>query len=70
MTALLEQEQYVDSTSRVFLEKMDAFARTHEVIDFGLWLRYYAFDVIGELTVCFFLSLLSFMFAAHFSIVC
>ena len=55
MTALLEYEPFVDTTTIFFLKRMDelyAFPgrRPRSVCDFGKWLQYYAFDVIGEMT--------------------
>lgn len=54
MSTLVQFEQLVDSTSTEFLKQLSSrFAdRPGEdgICDFGTWLQYYAFDVIGELT--------------------
>lgn len=54
MTTLVQFEPLVDSTTVIFLEQLEQrFAdRPGEegVCDFGTWLQYYAFDVIGELS--------------------
>ncbi|KAF9890054.1 hypothetical protein FE257_006734 [Aspergillus nanangensis] len=54
MSTLVQFEPFVDSTTTVFLRELsNRFAdRTGEagICDFGTWLQYYAFDVIGELT--------------------
>lgn len=54
MTNLLSLERYVDSTSKVLVSSFHRFARTHEEINLAHWLQCYAFDVIGEITVCHF----------------
>ncbi|KIY01189.1 uncharacterized protein Z520_02741 [Fonsecaea multimorphosa CBS 102226] len=51
MTSLLDYEPFVDSTSRTLVERLAAlYADTDKVCDFGEWLQWYAFDVIGEMT--------------------
>ncbi|EXJ74852.1 uncharacterized protein A1O5_01548 [Cladophialophora psammophila CBS 110553] len=51
MTSLLDYEPFVDSTSRTLVEQLATqFADTGKVCDFGEWLQWYAFDVIGEMT--------------------
>lgn len=51
MTALLDYEPFIDSTSRVFVDRMTKlYATTGKACDFGEWLQWYAFDVIGEMT--------------------
>ncbi|KAK5322344.1 hypothetical protein LTR93_005547 [Exophiala xenobiotica] len=51
MTTLLDYEPFVDSTSKLFVERMNTlYANTGKVCDFGEWLQWYAFDVIGEMT--------------------
>ncbi|KAK9446818.1 cytochrome P450 family protein [Limtongia smithiae] len=50
VTALLEQEQYVDSTTEYFKQRLHEFVHDEKSVDFGQWLKYYAFDVIGEIT--------------------
>ncbi|ETN45465.1 uncharacterized protein HMPREF1541_09297 [Cyphellophora europaea CBS 101466] len=51
LSTLVEYEPLVDSTIRVFLHNLsDRYARTDNICDFGQYLQYFAFDVIGELT--------------------
>lgn len=51
LSTLVEYEPLVDSTVRVFLDNLASrFAKTGEVCDFGQYIQYFAFDVIGELT--------------------
>jgi cytochrome P450 len=51
MTSLLDYEPFVDSTSRTLVEQLTRqYANTGRVCDFGEWLQWYAFDVIGEMT--------------------
>ena len=54
MSTLVQFEPLVDSTSTEFLKQLSQrYAdRSDEsgICDFGAWLQYYAFDVIGELT--------------------
>jgi hypothetical protein len=54
MSTLVQFEPLIDSTTRVFINELtQRFAdRKNEsgICDFGTWLQYYAFDVIGELS--------------------
>ncbi|KAF4999942.1 hypothetical protein FDECE_11344 [Fusarium decemcellulare] len=54
MSTLVTFEPFVDSTSTEFLRQLKLrFADrpgNEGICDFGAWLQYYAFDVIGELT--------------------
>ncbi|KAL7268166.1 hypothetical protein RUND412_009219 [Rhizina undulata] len=51
MSSLVDYEPLVDSTSTLFISRLTAlFASTGAVCDFGEWLQWYAFDVIGEMT--------------------
>ncbi|KIW82186.1 hypothetical protein Z517_05213 [Fonsecaea pedrosoi CBS 271.37] len=51
MTSLLDYEPFVDSTSRTLVEQLTRlYADKGKVCDFGEWLQWYAFDVIGEMT--------------------
>ncbi|KAK4496721.1 hypothetical protein PRZ48_012704 [Zasmidium cellare] len=52
LSTLVEFEPLIDSTTAVFLSRLDdLFANTNKVCDLGTWLQWYAFDVIGELTL-------------------
>ncbi|OQE74566.1 hypothetical protein PENNAL_c0079G11318 [Penicillium nalgiovense] len=51
MSTLVQFEPYVDSTIRALIRQIEIkFADKQEICNFGQWLQYYAFDVIGELT--------------------
>ncbi|TKA49160.1 hypothetical protein B0A54_01236 [Friedmanniomyces endolithicus] len=51
LSTLVEFEPLIDSTTAVFLTRLDElFASTEKVCDLGTWLQWFAFDVIGELT--------------------
>ena len=54
MSTLVQFEPLVDSTSQEFLKQLsERYADRSDssgVCDFGEWLQFYAFDVIGELT--------------------
>lgn len=50
MTSLLELEASVDSCTQVFLSQLRNFADRKTSVDLGVWLQYYAFDVVGEIT--------------------
>ena len=51
LSTLVEFEPLIDSTTAVFLDRLDElFATTGKVCDLSQWLQWYAFDVIGELT--------------------
>ena len=63
LSTLKEFEPLLDSTTAVFLSRLDElYASTGKVCDFGKWLQWYAFDVIGELT---FSKRLGFLEKAH-----
>lgn len=52
LSTLIEFEPLIDSTTAVFLSRLDElFAKTGKSCDLGTWLQWYAFDVIGELTL-------------------
>ncbi|KAJ5164779.1 Cytochrome P450 E-class group I [Penicillium coprophilum] len=50
VSSLLELESSVNSCTEVFTSQLSKFATKGTPIDLGLWLQYYAFDVIGEIT--------------------
>ena len=52
LSTLLEFESLVDSTTAVFLSRLDELYADNDgsACDLGKWLGWYAFDVIGELT--------------------
>jgi cytochrome P450 len=56
MSTLVEFEPFVDSTTELFLSRLEElYVSSHSgnpavVCNLGKWLQYYAFDVIGELT--------------------
>lgn len=51
MSALIQYEPFVDSTTKLFLSQTEKlYASTKESCNFSRWLQFYAFDVIGEMT--------------------
>ena len=53
MSTLVQFEPLVDSTTIEFISQMRKRAEgapDFEIVDFGKWLQFYAFDVICELT--------------------
>ncbi|KIX10083.1 uncharacterized protein Z518_01164 [Rhinocladiella mackenziei CBS 650.93] len=49
MSTLVEFEPLIDSTSQLFMSRLDEFVSSQKVFNFGQWLQMYAFDVIGEI---------------------
>lgn len=54
MSTLVTFEPFVDSTIKAFIKQLQVRYADRPgdsgICDFGTWLQYYAFDVIGELT--------------------
>ncbi|CEJ56131.1 Putative Cytochrome P450 [Penicillium brasilianum] len=50
MSTLTEFEPFVDKTIQTLFKKLDEFVTGNEVCDIAVWMQYYAFDVIGEMT--------------------
>ena len=54
MSTLVQFEPLVDSTIQAFITQLQTRTLNqpadHGILDFGTWLQFYAFDVIGELT--------------------
>lgn len=51
MSSLLQYEPFVDSVTKLFLEKTEQyFVSNKQACDLTRWLQFYAFDVIGEIT--------------------
>ncbi|KEY71920.1 hypothetical protein S7711_09122 [Stachybotrys chartarum IBT 7711] len=51
MSNLTSFESLVDATIETFMDQLDKrFVQTRSVCDWGLWLQYFAFDVVGEIT--------------------
>ncbi|ESU15399.1 hypothetical protein FGSG_13459 [Fusarium graminearum PH-1] len=48
LTNLLESEDAIDSCTELFISRLDQWAADGKRIDLGMWLQYYAFDVVGE----------------------
>lgn len=51
MTTLLSYESFIDSCTTVLMEKFNKFARERRPVEMVQWLQFYAFDVIGAITV-------------------
>ncbi len=50
MTSLVSYEPYVDACSSLFTRQLQSLASKQTTVNFGRWLQFYAFDVIGEIT--------------------
>lgn len=51
MSNLVTFEPYADSTLNVFFEQLDRrYAQTDRECDLGMWLQWFAFDFMGEIT--------------------
>ena len=51
MSTLVSYERYVDSCNSVLCEQLQDLARSGELVNVPNWMQFYAFDVIGEITV-------------------
>ncbi|KAK5686540.1 hypothetical protein LTS10_002660 [Elasticomyces elasticus] len=51
MSGLASYEPYVDKVNAEFMARMDDFAERQLSFDLFTWMQYYAFDVIGEITL-------------------
>lgn len=51
MGAISELAFRIDNVSRLFIDKMMTYAAADEAVDISQWLRLYAFDAIGSITV-------------------
>ncbi|KAH7355128.1 putative cytochrome P450 oxidoreductase [Rhexocercosporidium sp. MPI-PUGE-AT-0058] len=50
MTSLLQLESSIDSCSKSFMQRLNEVAGDGKPVDLGVWLQYYTFDAIGEIT--------------------
>ncbi|KAJ9616125.1 hypothetical protein H2204_014069 [Knufia peltigerae] len=48
MSTMVDFEPLIDSTSELFMSRLDEFVESKATFDLGQWLQMYAFDVIGE----------------------
>ena len=46
MSALVEFEPFVDTTTHLFMRRLDEFVSSGAPSNFGVWLQMYAFDVM------------------------
>lgn len=46
---LLKNEEAIDNTIRLFLERLDGYAKTGKALDLDKYISMLAFDVIGEI---------------------
>jgi cytochrome P450 len=53
MSTVKSYEPHVDSCIDLLLQRLDGFAESGEAFDLQVYLRSYAFDVIGAITVSF-----------------
>ncbi|KAE8381687.1 cytochrome P450 [Aspergillus bertholletiae] len=50
LSSILEMESAIDSCTELFLSQIRKMVDEKVPIDIGMWLQYYAFDVVGELS--------------------
>jgi len=51
LTAMLHYEPFVDNCNAVLCERLSGFCQQRTAISIPQWMQFYAFDVIGEITV-------------------
>ncbi|KAK5128187.1 hypothetical protein LTR08_004078 [Meristemomyces frigidus] len=51
MTSLKNYEPFVDRVNSTFFGKLKEFSETGQSFDLFTWMQFYAFDVIGEITI-------------------
>ena len=51
MSTISELAFRIDDVSRLFFDKVAIFAAADEAVDICQWMRLYAFDAIGSITV-------------------
>ena len=51
-STLVNVEYQIDRATNDFVEKLSGFADEGETVDMSDWLKYYAFDAVGSLSVC------------------
>lgn len=51
MSSMVSYEKAVDEMTRLCIRKMHQYAEQGRLINIPQWMQYYAFDVIGEITV-------------------
>jgi hypothetical protein len=51
VTSLLSYEHFVDQNNLQLCNKLEEFANTGRVFNVPIWMQYYAFDVIGSISV-------------------
>lgn len=49
MSTLVEFEPLIDTTTSLFMKRLDEFAASGQTFNLGKWLQMFAFDVIGEI---------------------
>ena len=50
-SALVNIEYQIDGATNDFVERLSKFAKEGKTIDMSDWLKYYAFDAVGSLSV-------------------
>ena len=51
MSALISYESFVNECGDLFITRLQELSDTEAPVDMGLWLQFYAFDVISMITV-------------------
>lgn len=52
MSSLVAYEPYVDNCMDILLRQLYQASKQGQTVDMAKWFQWYAFDVIGEITVC------------------
>ncbi|KAJ5667432.1 pisatin demethylase [Penicillium longicatenatum] len=68
MSSLVNYESAIDEVNRELCEKLNGFATTETPFQFPAWMQFYAFDVIGKITVSDSITL--FLFRTSNGILC
>jgi len=50
MTNMRNYEPHVDECNTIFMSAMEEMALENQIVDLAVWLQWYAFDVIGNIT--------------------
>lgn len=50
-SALLNIEYQIDGATKEFVDRLSEFSNTGQTVDMSDWLKYFAFDAVGSLSV-------------------
>jgi hemoglobin-like flavoprotein len=52
MSTMVHYEEAVDTMNSILIRKLDQYAVTNQELNLPAFMQYYAFDVIGKISVC------------------